>query len=98
MDMRPDHRPIDCRHNQHRKRAPFKALLVFHVLVSSKKHAKAFALDQLAQRTVFDASPSKKTSRLRLELMLGAIVENSLDGVDASFRVAVQSFSNGRVR
>jgi hypothetical protein len=28
IDMRPDHRPVDGGHNQHRKRAAFKGLLV----------------------------------------------------------------------
>jgi len=57
MNMRPDHRPVDCGHNQHGKRAAFKPLLVLHVLVAGKKHVKAFALDQVEQRTVFDAAP-----------------------------------------
>ena len=57
MNVRPDYRPVDCRHNQHRKRAAFKALLVFHVLVASKKDVKALALDQLKQRAVFDTAP-----------------------------------------
>jgi hypothetical protein len=57
MYMRPDHRPVDCRHNQHGKRAAFKPLLVLHVLVASEKYVKAFALDQVEQQAVFDTTP-----------------------------------------
>jgi hypothetical protein len=48
------------------------------------------------QRTarVCAVRPHRKTpSKLHLKLMLGAIVENGLDGVKASFRVAIESFS-----
>ncbi len=68
MNMRPDHRPIDCRHNQHRKREAFKALLAFHVLVTSKKYVRALALDQLKQRAVFDTSPLHADDGLNLML------------------------------
>jgi hypothetical protein len=47
---RPDHRPVDCGHNQDGKGKAFKPL------VASQKHVKAFALDQLEQRTVFDTA------------------------------------------
>jgi len=57
MNVRPDHRPVDRRHNEHRKRASFKTLLVFHILVTGKKHIKAFVLDQMEKGTVFDAAP-----------------------------------------
>ncbi|SPF42541.1 hypothetical protein SBA4_2930036 [Candidatus Sulfopaludibacter sp. SbA4] len=57
MNVRPDHRPVDCGHNQYPKGTAFKLLLVFHVLIASKKHVKAFAFDQLEQRTVFDTAP-----------------------------------------
>ena len=71
MNMRPDHRPVDCGHNQHRKRAAFKALLVLHVLVASKKHVEVVALDQLEQSAVFDTAPLHTDDGVNLVLGQG---------------------------
>ena len=57
MKIRPDHRPVDCGHDQDRKRASLKPLLAFHILVTGKKHVKAFAFDQIEQHTVLDTAP-----------------------------------------
>ena len=46
MNMGSNHRPIDGRHDQHRKRAPFEALLIFHIFVARQEDIKAFALNQ----------------------------------------------------
>ena len=42
LDVRPNHRPVDRGHNQHRERPSLKALLVFHVLVAGEEHVKPF--------------------------------------------------------
>jgi hypothetical protein len=55
--VRLDHRPIDCRHDQHRKGSPLKLLLVLHILVTGQKYVKAFAIDQLKKGPVFNSAP-----------------------------------------
>jgi len=35
---------------------------------------------------------------LRLKLVFGAIVENDSDGLEASFRVAIEGFGEGCIR
>lgn len=56
-NVRQDHRPIDCRHDQHRKGPPLKLLLVLHILVAGQKYMKAFAFDQLQKSPVFNSAP-----------------------------------------
>lgn len=87
MYMGPDHRPVDCGHYQYRKRAALKLLLVFHVLVARKKDVKAFTLDQLEQRTVFDAAPLHTDDSVNLMLWQGprqlarhVLIEEHLQG------------------
>jgi nucleoid DNA-binding protein len=49
---------------------------------------------QLARYVLIEQNLQK----LRLKSMLGAIVENGSDNVEASFRVAIRRFGNSRVR
>jgi len=57
LNVPPDHRPVDRRHNQHRKGTAFNLLLLLHVLVAGEEGFKAFTFDQLEECAVFDATP-----------------------------------------
>ena len=87
MNMRSDHRPVDCGHNQDCKRAAFKLLLILHVLIASKKYVKAFALDQLEQRAVFNTAPLHTDDAVNFMLGQGprqlaryVLIEENLQG------------------
>jgi len=84
---RPDHRPVDRGHNQHRKGKAFKPLLLSHVLVASKKHVKAFAFDQLEQPAVLDTAPVHRDDGVNLmpgqrsrQLGRYVLIEQNLQG------------------
>jgi len=50
--VRLDHRPIDCREDQHRKMTALKPLRALRVLVAGYKDLKAFAFDQGEQDAI----------------------------------------------
>ena len=68
LSMRPDHRPVDRGHNEHRKRTAFKPLLFIHILVAGQKNVEAVALDQRQQRAVLDAAPLHADDGMNLML------------------------------
>lgn len=87
MNLQPDHGPVDGGHNQDGEGASFKALLLFKVLVAGKKNVKAFLLDQLQERTVFDAAPLHADDGMNLmsregtgQLVRYVLVKQNLQG------------------
>jgi Putative transposase len=58
LHVRPNHGPVDGRHNQNGERTASQRLLILHMLIAGKEHLKRFALQEGQQRAVLDAAPS----------------------------------------
>lgn len=71
MNVWSDDWPVDRRHDQHGKWAPFEPLLFLNVFVSDQKNVKPFALDQLQQRAVFEPAPFHTYDGMHLMLGQG---------------------------